>query len=108
MPAISNARRPETTPGVSVNEGIWLIRIAPIPSPYPRIHAGFRRASRARSRPTRTTAPPESVTTQQSFRWRGAAIIGEARTSSTVIGSRKRASGLGPAFARHCTAMAAS
>ena len=45
---------------------------------------------------------------QQSSRCSGVAIIGEASTSATSIGSRKRASGLFAALARHCTAICAS
>ena len=60
---------------------------------------------RARARLLVTTiAQAPSVSSEQSSRWRGSAIMREFSTSSTVIGSRKKARGLREAFSRWVTA----
>ena len=54
------------------------------------------------------TAPPASVTRQQSSRWNGQAISRELSTSSMVIGSRIAAFGFIAAHLRVATATSAS
>src|SRR6201996_2313292 len=63
-------------------------------SPCPRILTHCRGREAATSGLTTTTAPPLSVTTQQSIRCSGELIIGESSTSSTVTGVGRKACGL--------------
>ena len=77
-------------------------------SPVPSTYTGFRRSDRARSAEVTTTAPPASVTRQQSSRWSGHEIMRDASTSSTVSGSRIMARGFSCAHFRVATATSAS
>ena len=52
-------------------------------------------------------AAPPSLTSEQSSRWSGSAIMRELSTSSTVIGLRICAAGFIEACLRHATATAA-
>src|SRR5690242_2491913 len=54
------------------------------------------------------TAPPPSLITQQSSRWRGSEIIGEPTTSATVTTSRSIACGLCWAWCEAATLIQAS
>ena len=62
----------------------------------------------ATSGETTITAPPPSEITQQSSRWRGLAIIGEASTSSTVTTSRSMACSFHWAWCEAATLIQAS
>ena len=79
---------PETAPPVVVRSGISLI-IECVPHvAAPSTYAGGFGRSRARSADVITNAPAPSVTRQQSSRCSGETCIGDASTSSIVIGSR--------------------
>src|ERR671931_1242205 len=93
-PAISNARGPDSVAGVIVASLIWFTWNCVIADPNPWIQTGSLRQLLARSWLASSNAPPLSVTTQQSSLWSGEEIIGDETTSSIVIGSRNRASGL--------------
>ena len=77
-------------------------------SPTPSTQTGVWRQLRATSGDATTTAPPPSVMTQQSGRCRGEEITRELTMSSTVTGSRNRASGFMEACLRMATATSAS
>lgn len=77
-------------------------------SPAPRTHTGAFAQSVTYSSATSSTAQPPSLRMQQCSLVNGSAIIGPPSTSSTVIGSRYRASGLWAAFALAWTATEAS
>ena len=72
---------------MTVRSGIWLIIEWVWQVPAPSTSAGGLRSDRARSAEVSTTAPAPSVTRQQSSLCSGVASIGDASTSSTVIGS---------------------
>ena len=74
----------------------------------PRTTAGGRGRVRARSSEQSTSAPPPSVTRQQSRTWSGSQTRGEPSTPATSSGSRDQAAGLRPAQARAATATSAS
>ena len=102
-----NASRPETTPGLTVRSGIcemcqwlWL-------SPAPSTRTGRFAASRLRAAVVITTAALPSVIRQQSRRRKGLLTISDARTSSTLSGSRTNAFGLSCAHRRAATATSA-
>src|SRR5439155_25058403 len=92
-PAMAKAREELRRAGESAKSSQPAIVKWLTASPAPRTQTGGLARSRARSAPTTTTAPPPSERMQQSSACRGDATIGEARTSATVIGSRKLASG---------------
>ena len=77
-------------------------------SPAPSTRIGFLAASFARAPVVRTTAPPPSVSRQQSSLCRGSLIMGDSSTSSMVSGSRDQALGLSRAHSRAATATSAS
>ena len=78
-----------------------------VASPVPSTKTGLLRRSFARAAEVTTSAPPPSVTRQQSSRFIGQAIGFEASTSATVIGSRIIARGLSDAHLRVATATSA-
>src|SRR3972149_6683500 len=74
--------------GVSVRSGIEAIVWWVEASPEPRTRTGFLRHPFARSALVTTTAPPASVTRQQSRRWKGEVMQREESTPSMVGGAR--------------------
>ncbi|CFW48044.1 Uncharacterised protein [Bordetella pertussis] len=90
-PAIAKARGPDSVAGVERSGAICESCVRAVAAPKPDSSTGFWRKSCARSALVITTAPPPSVTTQQSSLCSGEAIMGEASTSSTVIGVRSLA-----------------
>src|SRR5580704_576944 len=86
-PAMAKAREPDTTPGVTVRSGIWLMTMWSVAVAAPKTYTGGLRSVLARSALVMTKAPAPSVTRQQSRRWSGLVWSGEARTSSMVMGS---------------------
>ena len=74
----------------------------------PSTGTGGRFRSRARSGEVRITAPPPSVTRQQSRTVKGSLIGREFRTSSIESGSRRKASGFMAAQPRAAVATSAS
>ena len=77
-------------------------------SPAPSSTTGGRRSARARSVRVTTSAPPPSVTRQQSRTVSGELTIRLPSTSSMLSGSRANASGCRRAHARAATATSAS
>ena len=90
---------------VEVSQHPWLEGLA-FTLPQPRLTV--RMYHDARSAEVMMTAEPPSETSEQSSRCRGSAIMREASTSSTVIGSRICAAGFRPACVRAWTATEAS
>src|SRR5438309_2168394 len=107
-PAMAKARGPEMMAGVVVRSGMLVIVWWVVASPEPRTQTGGFLPSLARSALVMTTAPPASVTRQQSRRWKGYAIQRDESTSSMVIGSRIIAFGFSIAHLRVATAISAS
>src|SRR5918912_1880652 len=92
-PASENARGPDQRAPVYVRSIRPLSRCLGA-SPWPMIFTFGRFTWRATSGLATMTAPPPSVTTQQSSRCSGSLSIGEASTSSTLTGFGSNACGL--------------
>src|SRR5438067_3288778 len=108
MPAMAYARSAETrvTSVKDLTQSVYPPLELDTASPNPITQTGSLRSLRARSGVVSTSAPPPSVMTQHSNRCTGEAIIGEERTSSTVMGLRLNASGFIAAYLRAVTATA--
>ena len=72
---MAKARAPDTTPGVTVRSGIWLMTTWSVAVAAPSTYTGGLRSERARSALVMTKAPAPSVTRQQSRRCRGSTLV---------------------------------
>ena len=104
---MAKARGPDSTAGVETRSGICEMCRCDCASPTPSTYTGSVRRSWARSLEVSTTAPPPSVSRQQSNADSGLETIRDARTSSIVSGDRTKAFGFIAAQARAATATSA-